>query len=193
MAVQTVITVTHGSETQGTIKPKFTKAASLPHEQCRELSNFFDAISIGQRAASFTTQVNSNDAVAAKGTNVLSGHCSTSDTFLINGVTFTCVASGATNAQFNVGTTSLNQATSLAAAINACTTALVTGVVSATVVGSPAATVTITALATGLSGNWVTIAKGTDVASAQTVSGARLTTGAAPTSITNGGTYHAGV
>lgn len=189
MAVQFNITLTAGAETQGTMNNLLIATSAKPHQECLQIIHYFDAINGGNRRASFTAQVTSGDQVAASGTLTLSGHSSTSDTFLVNGVTFTCVATGATNNQYNVGTTSINQATDIASAINASTTALVQGAVSATATGS---VVTVTALAAGVSGNWVTTAKGTDAASVQTWSGARLTAGAAPTSVTNGGTYHCG-
>lgn len=115
-------------------------------------------------------------ATPASGTIVFSGAGAANDTVLINGVTFTAVASGATGNQWNVGASATASAANLAAAINASASALVSGHVSAV---AAAGTVTITSKVRGVYGNAVTIAKGTDAGSVMTVSGARLTGGAA--------------
>jgi hypothetical protein len=49
---------------------------------------------------------------------ILLSHMAANDTVTINGVTFTCVASGASGKQFNVGTHDSNTATNLATVIN---------------------------------------------------------------------------
>lgn len=92
--------------------------------------------------------------VQATGTITLSSLVAT-DTVTVNGVVFTCVASGATGNQFNVGGTDTITATNLAVAINASSTAKVINVISAAAV---AAIVTITAIQPGLQGNMNTIA-----------------------------------
>lgn len=114
--------------------------------------------------------------VKASGTITFTGVGAASDTILINGVTFTAVASGATGNQWNVGGTVTASATNLAAAINASVTALVAGYVTAS---SAAGVVTITSAFFGTSGNQTTTAEGVDSGSAMTVSGARLISGAA--------------
>lgn len=190
MSVQTNITITHGSETIGTIEGKLLKAASKPREEATHIRNFFDAAAIGQRSCKTTVQVTSGDQATASGTFTFSAHASASDTVLINGVTFTGETSGATGNQFNVGTTATLTASALAAAINASATALVSGTVVAT---SALGVVTITAAVSGLIGNAITIAKGTDSGSVNTVSGARLTGGANPTTLSAQNTYHTGL
>lgn len=100
------------------------------------------------------------------------------NTILINGVTFTCVASGATGNQFNVGGTDTLTAVAAAAAINASVTALVSGYVTAT---SALGVVTITAVASGLPGNGFTISSPNGTI---TASGARLTGGTNGTTTT---------
>lgn len=189
MSVQTNIVVTHGAETIGTIKGKYYKDTTLPHEECVAIQNLFGALSTNQRTASFTAQVTSGDQATASGTDTFSGHASVSDTFLINGVTFTGVASSPSNNQFVIGANGAGSASGLASAINASTTALIAGYVTASAATSVC---TITAVASGTTGNTITIAKGTDVASVQTVSGARLTGGAAPTTVYGPTTYHCG-
>lgn len=117
-----------------------------------------------------------NDEVQASGTFTFSAQASADDTILINGVTFTCVASGATGNQWNAGASATATATNLAAAINASVTSLVSGYVTAS---SALGVVTVTSVFYGLSGNMTTIAEGVDGGSVITVSGARLTGGAA--------------
>ncbi len=190
MAVQTNITITHGNETIGTIKGKFNQDSTLVNKTFHSIRNFFHALAGRDRSASVTTQVTSGDQTTASGTFTFTGHASANDTVLINGVTFTGETSGAGNNQWNIGASATATALALANAINASTTALVSGVVKAT----PAAgIVTISSLLSGQAGNAVTIAKGTDAGSVNTASGARLTGGAAPTTVSTTNTYHAGV
>ena len=115
----------------------------------------------------------------ASGTIVFSAQASANDTVIINGVTFTCVASGATGNQWNAGVSATATAANLATAINASATALVSGYVTAS---AATGTLTITSVFYGLSGNQCTIAKGVDAGGVMTVSGARLTGGAADSS-----------
>jgi phage tail sheath gpL-like len=108
-------------------------------------------------------------AVQASGTVTLSSHVAT-NTVTINGVTFTAVASGATGNQYNIGASDSDTATSLAAAINASVTALLSGYVTAEANG---AVVTVTAVWPGISGNMFTLA----ISANGSVSGAKLTGG----------------
>lgn len=96
------------------------------------------------------------------------------NTFAINGVTFTCVASGATGNQFNVGGTDTLTAAAAAAAINASVTALIPGYVTAT---SALTVVTVTAVNYGITSNQATLVGSANIAA----SAARLTGGAADT------------
>lgn len=114
--------------------------------------------------------------VQASGTITFSAAATANDTLLINGVTFTAKASGAGANEFNVGVSATASATNLAAAINASVTALVSGYVTAS---SALGVVTVTSVFYGLSGNQCTTAEGVDAGSVITVSGARLTAGAA--------------
>jgi hypothetical protein len=111
----------------------------------------------------------------ATGTLTFSAVSTANDTFLINGVTFTAVASGATGNQWNVSTTATLQAAAFAAGVNGSVSGLVAGQVIAT---SVLGVVTIASAYYGIEGNQTTIAKGTDTGSVMTVSGARLTGGA---------------
>jgi len=109
-------------------------------------------------------------AAQASGTLTLDTVIAT-NTALINGVTFTAVASGATGNQFNVGGSDTITAANLAAAINGSASALVNGHVLASAVGP---VVTVTAKLAGVTGNAITIAGGGATVAA---SGARLTGG----------------
>lgn len=114
----------------------------------------------------------------ATGTLTLTSVVAT-NTFAINGVTFTAVASGATGNQFNVGVSDTLTAASAAAAINASASALVSGKAGVTAT-SALGVVTLTAITSGVTGNAITLAGGTNIAA----SGARLTGGSDGTTTT---------
>lgn len=118
------------------------------------------------------------NAVQASGTLTLTTVVA-GNTFSINGVTLTGVASGATNNQFNIGVSDIVTAANIVLAITASTSALVSSMVTAT---SASNVVTITSVYYSLGGNQTTIASGQGTIVA---SGARLTGGAVdPTSKT---------
>jgi hypothetical protein len=107
----------------------------------------------------------------ATGTLTLTSVVAT-NTFAVNGVTFTAVASGATGNQFNVGVSDTLTAANAAAAVNASASALVSG--NAGVLATSAlGVVTLTAKTSGVTGNAITLTGGTNIAA----SGARLTGG----------------
>lgn len=114
-------------------------------------------------------------AVQASGTVTLATHLAT-HTVTVNGVVFTCMASGATGNQYNVGASDTLTAVELAAAINASATALVSGYVTAT---SAAAVVTVSSVIPGVSANMFTLA----ISAGGTVSGAKLTGGTDGTTV----------
>lgn len=191
MAVQTTITITHGNESIGTIENKLLKPVSKSKEQAIALENFSSAMAGLDRQAKMTVQVNSGDAVAASGTITFTASNTANDTVLINGVTMTCVTSGATNNQWNVGAgTATQQAAAFVSAVNASTTSLISGQVTASNI---AGVVTLTSNFLGIAGNAVTTAKGTDSGTVMTVSGARLASGAVPATSSASNTYHYGV
>lgn len=99
------------------------------------------------------------------------------DVLAINGVSFTCVASGAGANEFNVGLDDAATAINAAAAINASATALAQQVVAVAVDES----VVITSKQPGVVGNAITISTPD---STITPSGARLTGGADGTAYT---------
>lgn len=96
----------------------------------------------------------SNGMLQASGTVTLSSMVAT-DTITVNGVVFTCEASGATGNQFNVGGTDTITAANAVKAINASVTVKVSGYVAASSVG---AVITVTAVQPGLTGNLGTLA-----------------------------------
>ena len=133
------------------------------------LSNMLTSMAAGSEKG--TLELETGTALAkATGTFTLASVIAT-DVVLINGVTLTCVASGATANQFNVGGTDTITATNMAAAINASTSALVSEHVTAS---AAAAVVTITAKEFGDEGNAITISSPD---STITASGARLSGG----------------
>lgn len=182
MSIKTVITITHDKETATDLKALLIqKPVDDRSREIGALCDYFRALGGGARNGSFDVQVDNGDAVQATGTIAFSNTASANDTVLVNGVTFTAVASGATGNQFNIGASATDSAANLAAAVTASATALVTGVVTAT---AATGTATFTATNYGTQGNLITIAKGVDAGSVMTVSGARLTGGAAATANT---------
>ena len=107
-------------------------------------------------------------AVKASGTYTLTSAIAT-DVVTINGTAFTCVSSGATGNQFNVGADDTETAANLAASINASSD--LTGIVTAT---SALGVVTVSAAIPSKMGNAITIASSDATIVA---SGARLTGG----------------
>jgi hypothetical protein len=132
----------------------------------RNIGLWFESIGIGARTFNGGVQANG---VLATGTNTIGAVVAT-NTFTLNGVVFTAVASGATNNQFNVGGSSAATAANLANAINISTSAVVVNNVIATVSG---AVVTITSREPGTIGNLMTMAQSAN----QTLSGANLSGG----------------
>lgn len=134
-----------------------------------KLKNFIKMIVSGMRPA--TVQTKSN-AVKATGTITLSSHVET-DTVTVNGIAFTCVASGATGNQYNVGADDTATAVALVTALNANTT--LDGMIVAT---SALGVVTVTALIPGELGNAITLA----ISAHGSVSAARMAGGTNGTS-----------
>lgn len=128
----------------------------------------FEALAAGTGVA--TTVEQRKDAAQATGTLTLASVLAT-HTCTINGVVFTAVAGAAGANQFSIdGATDADDATALAAAINASVTDLVAKHVTASAAG---AVVTVTSRQFGHAGNAVTIAAGqaTIVASAARLTG----------------------
>lgn len=93
-----------------------------------------------------------NAPVQAVGSLTITGTGTVADeTFIINGVTFTAKASGASGAQFNISTTDTTvTAANIATAVTASASARLVGVITCTASGS---VVSFTAVTPGLLGN----------------------------------------
>ncbi len=172
MAINTIITIT-SNDTASQMQQNLQSASTSKYAVASALDNYFEALAGGMKAASLDIQVDGGDSVAASGTLTLTSVVAT-NTCVINGVTFTAIASGAVGNQFNVGVSNTATAVNLAAAISASVTALVSGVVTAT---SALGVVTVSATAKGTSGNLCTLTGSANIAA----SGARLTGGTAST------------
>lgn len=164
-------------KTAETLTRDYQRTTSAKYATVQSLADLLDSVVSGnqQYPSVVSTILGTGHAAYAAGTFTLTSVIAT-DAISINGVTFTCVASGATGNQFNVGASDTLTAVNLAAAINASVTALVSGYVVAT---SALTVVTVTSAFPGLAGNQTLIASadGTIVAT-----GARLTGGTADSS-----------
>ena len=167
---KSVILLTH-DESSVDIIAQILAASGNRFAEGNLLENYFGALKAGVRKATCAVAAY---AVQATGTITFTGIGAASDTVLINGVTFTARASGATGDEWNVGASATLSAAALAAAINASATALISGYVTA---ANVAGVLTITAVRPGTQGNCMTIAEGVDGSSHMAVSGARLTGG----------------
>lgn len=182
-AIKTVISITHGNESYQTIADRLLKSTTKPKEEAVSVRNFFHALAGTDRNGKFDVEINTGDAVAASGTITLSSFVAT-DTVTIGAVVLTCVASGATGAQFNVGGTDTLTAVNLAAKINAY--APLNQIVSAT---SALGVVTLACLVPGTIGNQVALA----ISAHGSVSAAHLASGAQATTYSSVVTYKYGV
>lgn len=152
----------------------YERSTSSKYPTCQAIADLISSILAGGIAQPIVYVTVEESEVKATGTITLSNTGAANDTLVINGVTFTAVASGATGNQWNVGGTATLSAAAIAAAFNASATALVNTQITAT---SALGVVTISAVNRGYAGNAVTIAKGVDAGTVMTVSGARLTGG----------------
>lgn len=168
---QSVIVLTHDEGSTDMQELVHVADTSNLIQFINKLRNYFGALSGGVRKAQVRVDV---AAVKATGTVTFSGIGAANDTVLVNGTTFTAVASGATGNQWNVGASATLSAAALAAAINASATALVTDNV---VAEAASGVITFTAKNPGTIGNCITIAEGVDGSSHMAVSAARLTGG----------------
>lgn len=110
-------------------------------------------------------------AVRASGTLTFTGNPLNTETFTINGVTFTAKTSGATGDQWNIGANATANAAAVVTMVNASTTAKIKGVIKA---ASAAGVVTFTCLVPGVIGNLCTL---TESLTNATVSGANFASG----------------
>lgn len=162
-----VITI-KSEETQADIQRKYQDAADRPHEQALALAGLFRNYAAKHDRANFDVQTGSADPVAASATATLVS-VPADDTIIIGGVTFTAKASPSGDNQFSQAGTDAEDATALAAKINAHPT------LSQAVTASAATNVvTIRAKQKGVIGNFITLSEtGTSI----TVSAAALAGG----------------
>lgn len=163
MSIHNLIVITQDETETNTINDLIAET-NLVELAGLKLKNFIKAIVTGIRPAVVQTKVN---AVKATGTVTLASHVAT-NTVTVNGIVFTCVASGATGNQYNVGASDTLTAVELAAALNANTT--LDGMILAT---SDSAVVTVESLIPGEIGNAVTLA----ISANGSVSAARMAGG----------------
>lgn len=163
MALFSIVSIEH-NEPEVDMKELIQADTGLRAQAGKRMMNYFRSLIGGARSAKVIVNVN---AVKATGTITLSAHVAT-DTVTVNGITFTCVASGATGNQYNVGADDTATAVALAAALNANTT--LDGMIVAT---SALGVVTLTALHPGELGNAVTLA----ISAHGSVSAARMAGG----------------
>lgn len=147
-----------------------------PQESLESIATYYHRLAAGCGAGVLRARTGGS---AASGTVTLASMVAT-DTVSVRGQAFTCVASGATTNQFNVGATDTATATSLAAAINA--SPAMSSVAHASASG---AIVTVTADANSTMGNLIALA----ISAHGSVSGATLSGGTNPITTS----LHAGI
>lgn len=158
-----LVVVAH-DETTGNAQADLIADTGYIEQAGLKLKDYVKRIVNGSRPAVVQTKVN---AVKASGTITLSAHVAT-DTVTISGVVFTCMASGATGPQYNVGGTDSITADNLVAAILA--NATVDGMITAS---NASGVVTVTALLPGEAANGITLA----ISAHGSVSAARMAGG----------------
>lgn len=159
-----------------TLRNILADSASRPLEKAQKVTNFFQGLKSGARAAIVNSGVADSagvNALSASQTATLSGAATAADTITINGVALTAVSNVTTptNNQFRVGTDAATAAANIAAAIQASTTDALSGVVHASAL---AGVVTVSCNIPGVIGNVITIAKSS---TAITLGGALLAGG----------------
>ena len=188
---QTKITITHDQESTADIQARFITYSLSKMTFLVALQNFFNRIIAGTNDAKVVAVIDDGNAASATDTITFTASNTAADTVLINGVTLTCVASGAVNNQWNIGAgTATQQAAAFVAAVNASTTSLVSGLVSAS---NLAGVVTLTSTIPGIAGNSVTVAKGVDTGTVMTVLTPRLTGGVSATNSQTSAAYAIGM
>lgn len=187
---QTKITLTHDKESTADLKMKFITQVLSPQMQIGRLVHLLQEIGMGSRNGSIDVTIDDGNPVTATGSVTFSNISTSADTFIVNGVTLTAIASATTNNQWSVAASATAQATAFALAVNSSTSGLISGYITAV---ASTSVVTFSSVFSGLAGNAQTIAKGTDTGSVMAVSGARLTGGLAATTSNVASTYKHGV
>jgi len=150
----------------------YIRSSTDPRGECLALERLFKRLAAGTISGSVIAQKSTVAAVRAAGTiTITHTNLDANDTVTICGITITAKASGATGAQFNIGSSATADATNLAACINALATLKI--YVSAT---SALGVVTVTANQAGVVGNLFAMA--TSDATAYGLSAAAMAGGA---------------
>lgn len=165
-------------KTKETLRQEFERSTSSKYAAVQSMAQFLQSILSGGQAGGPPTVASSIETYATRASGTLTGtSVIATDAVVINGVTFTCVASGATGNQFNVGADDDETMANLAAAINASVTALIAGYVTAE---AAADVVTVYSTNYGIYGNQVTLVSndGTIVADVSRLAGGAADSGA---------------
>lgn len=134
------------TSTDDRINAYLNPRAGLTKENVSSLLNYMEATNGGSFDLTIGTIVVAPSAIA---TFTFNGQPTAAQTCVINGVTFTAVASGATGNQFNIGGTAAITAQNFVNAVNASTTAGIQNNFTATLAGTVA---TITSNVPGSAG-----------------------------------------
>ena len=136
MASSVVISIST-ARTQSDSSGRLVKSSSLPREEARALSHFFQRLAAGEESANWTIQTAALAPVRATGTVTLTyASVANNDTVTIAGTVLTCVTGTPAGAQFKKVTDGPTTAANLAALINSNSTLnkLVTATSAASVV-----------------------------------------------------------
>lgn len=156
MSTKHVVILT-SNETTLSVRQEVNPVAGNFKESFRRLLNWLEATDGGNKASVDTVEYRFGE-VAATAVMTFTDVVTASDTFVLNGVTFTAVASGATGNQWNIGADEDADAAACAAAINASATAAVASVTASTVAG----VLTLTCDTPGIVGNGFTLSESLD-------------------------------
>lgn len=154
------VTLNVNAGDQAPLIPIAGQVGEYSREQFRDLFHKF-----AQGALQSSITVSTSLTYASNTYTIASGNLSANDTLTIGGVVLTAVASGATGAQFNIGTSALATAQNLAALINSYTNSSsnngTVGMITASAAAgtSSSGVVTMTAAAAGSIGNAIATSK----------------------------------
>jgi len=171
---KSVLIITH-EETSLSFRDMMDFNANDRKRNVQNLANWMDGVANGARG-NITVIANMGE-TAATATITSTGSAANDETMVVNGVTFTGKTSGASGDQFNISGTVATQATNIAAAINASSSAGVASVTATSALG----VVTLTADVPGVVGNAMTLS---EALANVVVSGANFTGGASDEDIT---------
>lgn len=156
--MQTTLNITQSIDSAaftGIIDP----VATDPNLSVQRFANYLKGMTGGNYTSGISMLMNINAVSATATLTISSTGPANSETFVINGTTFTARTSGASGNEFNISATPSVVAANIAAAVNASATALVTGSV---VASSALGVVTFSALTPGTMGNALVLTESLD-------------------------------